>query len=375
MLDFGALPPEINSAMMYTGPGAGPMLAAAAGWNGLAADLYAVADSYQLVISGLTSGSWFGPAAMAMAAAAAQYATWLTVTATQAEQTAGQAQAAAAAFEAAFAMTVPPALIAANRVQLSALVATNLFGQNTPAIAATEAQYAVMWVQDAVAMYGYAGASAAASTLTPFAEPPANTNMAGLAAQAGAVGNAAAAEAQATVSELMSTVGQALRAYAGATDFPALHGSVTVLQWAWGAVSAVLGKMKDSLSSVGGAAQTAANGLANSVEVLGSTATSGLGKGGVSAGLAGASADLGRAGAVGRLSVPPSWSSMPNTMDSAGAAMSPLSGLRPGVSALGDGGLGAEPAAMWNGMPQAQARSTQQATRRTQVIPRMPCAG
>ena len=38
-LDFGALPPEINSARMYAGPGSGSMITAAAGWEGLAADL------------------------------------------------------------------------------------------------------------------------------------------------------------------------------------------------------------------------------------------------------------------------------------------------------------------------------------------------
>ena len=53
-------------------------------------------------------------------------------------------------------MTVPPPVIAANRTQLMSLTATNFFGQNTPAIAATEAQYSEMWAQDAAAMYGYA---------------------------------------------------------------------------------------------------------------------------------------------------------------------------------------------------------------------------
>jgi PPE-repeat protein len=60
-------------------------------------------------------------------------------------------------------MTVPPAVIAANRTQLASLVATNVLGQNTPAIAVTEAQYGEMWAQDAAAMCGCAGASASAS--------------------------------------------------------------------------------------------------------------------------------------------------------------------------------------------------------------------
>ena len=68
-------------------------------------------------------------------------------------------------------MTVPPPEIAANRSLLAVLVATNFLGMNTPAIAATEAQYAEMWAQDAVAMYGYAGSSAAATVLTPFTSP------------------------------------------------------------------------------------------------------------------------------------------------------------------------------------------------------------
>ena len=36
-MDFGALPPEFNSARMYSGPGSASMMAAATAWNGLAA--------------------------------------------------------------------------------------------------------------------------------------------------------------------------------------------------------------------------------------------------------------------------------------------------------------------------------------------------
>ena len=94
---------------------------------------------------------------------------WLVDTASQAEHVATQAAAAVSAYEAAFVATVPPPEIAANRALLTALAASNLLGQNTGAILATEAQYAEMWAQDAAAMYGYAGASSAASTLAPFA--------------------------------------------------------------------------------------------------------------------------------------------------------------------------------------------------------------
>ena len=155
-MDYGAIPPEINSARMYAGPGSDSMLAAATAWNGLATELQSAASSYESVITGLTDDSWTGPSSMAMEGAATPYVTWLNAVAAQAEQTASQANAAAAAYQSAFAMTVPPALITANRIQLASLMATNVFGQNTTAIAANEAQYGEMWAQDAAAMYGYA---------------------------------------------------------------------------------------------------------------------------------------------------------------------------------------------------------------------------
>ena len=189
-MDFGIYPPEINSGRMYTGPGSGPMLAAAQAWGSLADELYTAASAYQSVVSELTYGVWSGPSSLSMTAAAGTYVEWLGATAAQAEETAAQARAAAAGYEAAFAMTVPPPEIAANRSLLAVLVATNFLGQNTPAIAATEALYAEMWAQDALAMYGYAGSSAAATVLTPFTSPHQNTDPGGTASQAAAVGQA-----------------------------------------------------------------------------------------------------------------------------------------------------------------------------------------
>src|SRR5277367_1992016 len=187
-MDFATLSPEVNSGRMYAGPGSGPMLAAAAAWDGLAAELQSTAASYGSAVSELTGGSWLGSSSASMAAAATPYMDWMSTAAGQAEQTATQAKAAAAAYEAAFAMTVPPAVIAANRSLLMTLIATNVLGQNTAAIAATEVHYAEMWAQDAAAMYGYAGSAAVASTLTPFIPPPPTTNPAGGLDQAAAGG-------------------------------------------------------------------------------------------------------------------------------------------------------------------------------------------
>jgi PPE-repeat protein len=225
VLDFGLLPPEINSGRMYSGPGPGPLLAASEAWDGLAAELGVAATGYGSTIAELTGGPWIGPTSVTMLAAVTPYINWLSTTAAQAEETANQARAAVAAYEAAFAMTVPPPVIAANRALLMALIATNFFGQNTPAIMATEALYAEMWAQDAAAMYGYAGASAAASQVTPFNTPPQTTSADGTSSQATAVaqasgtgaGNAAQTTAQSAASTSGSTTSTSTTPLAAST--------------------------------------------------------------------------------------------------------------------------------------------------------------
>jgi len=224
MVDFATLPPETNSARLYVGPGSAPMLAAASAWNGLAAELCLAAVSYGTVLTTLTSDDWHGPASASMAAAAAPALAWLSTTASQAEQTAAQSEAAAAAYEAALAATVPPSVITANRAQLAGLLASNILGQNTPAIAATEAQYAEMWAQDATAMYGYANASALAAQLTSFTQPRDSTTPNGLGAQTAAVAQAQASAAGAehtTLSQLISSIPSALQGLAN----PVVSGS------------------------------------------------------------------------------------------------------------------------------------------------------
>ncbi|MCV7103296.1 PPE family protein [Mycobacterium palustre] len=260
-MDFGALPPEINSARMYAGPGPGTLLAASAGWESLAAELSAAADGYQSVIATLTDESWLGVTSMTMAAAVTPYTSWMRLTAAQCEQAASQATAAAAAYETAFAMTVPPALVLANRARLLALIATNLFGQNTPAIMATEAEYGEMWAQDATAMYNYAAGSAQASSFSAFTSPPRTTNPGGIG-QSVAVTQAAATQAGGNAdtasAQLISSVPQALQglstpgASLGSSGASAPMGALSTL-------SSTSGK---SVTKTAGAGTSAVNGLA-----------------------------------------------------------------------------------------------------------------
>ncbi|MDP7726144.1 PPE family protein [Mycobacterium sp. TY814] len=233
-MDYGALPPEINSGRMYTGPGPGPMLAAAAAWDALGAELHSTAASYASAIENLTAGTWQGPTAIAMAAAVGPYVSWISTTATRADQAAAQAKVAVGAYETAFAATVPPPVIAANRALLVSLIATNILGQNTPAIAATEAQYLEMWAQDAAAMYGYAGSSSAATELMPFTEPPQTTSASGPALQAAAVAQSTGASTGSDVatqlSQLVTSVPAALQNLGTTVGAAPTTGSTSFLQ-------------------------------------------------------------------------------------------------------------------------------------------------
>ncbi|WP_057321547.1 PPE family protein, partial [Mycobacterium tuberculosis] len=215
MVDFGALPPEINSARMYAGPGSASLVAAAKMWDSVASDLFSAASAFQSVVWGLTVGSWIGSSAGLMVAAASPYVAWMSVTAGQAELTAAQVRVAAAAYETAYGLTVPPPVIAENRAELMILIATNLLGQNTPAIAVNEAEYGEMWAQDAAAMFGYAATAATATeALLPFEDAPLITNPGGLLEQAVAVEEAIDTAA---ANQLMNNVPQALQQLAQPT--------------------------------------------------------------------------------------------------------------------------------------------------------------
>jgi PPE-repeat protein len=317
-MDFGVLPPEVNSGRMYAGPGSGPMLAAAAGWGELAAELYSAAASYSSVISGLTDGSWRGPASVSMAGAAATYVAWMNTAATQAQQAATQAEAAASAFETAFAATVPPPVIAANRAQLAMLVATNFLGINTAAIMATEAQYAEMWAQDAAAMYGYAGSSAAAATLTPFTAPPQNTDPAGLGAQISAatkaIGSSTGISSETIIQQILADINKALEPD---TVNSGISAFATVPSIILAAISSLSGATSNSAATAADATAAALTdvsaGLSKVASTLGSVGSAQVG-GAVAAG-------VGRAVSVGALSVPQSWGTLTSAIGGSAKAL------------------------------------------------------
>ncbi len=355
MIDFGALPPEINSTRMYAGPGPLSLIAAAVAWDGLAAELHAASSCYRTVIAGLTSQRWLGPSSLAMASAFAPYMAWTAGAAARAAESAGQARLAVEVYEAAFAMTVPPPAVAANRAQLAVLVATNFFGQNAAAIAATEAEYGEMWAQDAAAMYEYAAGSAAACSVTQFNPAPHVTNEGGMAQQAAVVGQVTSQTEQANLAHVVSNVPTALHQLSS----PMTSGTSTLTQTVNGvvngtttttdsatssAISNLMSQLPNTaatyfmagatplygMSSILGMAQTA-QGLAKAASdgamAVAGTAASGVasaastGAGALGSLGSGVFGSLGSAASLGPLAVPASWTSVIPAANSAVSAL------------------------------------------------------
>ncbi len=315
---FLFFPPEINSALMYGGAGPGPLLTAASAWEALAADLAAAGASFESVVTGVAAGPWTGPSSAAMVAAATPYLQWLISAAGQAEIAAAQATAAATAYEAAFMATVPPPEVLANRIRLLMLMATNFFGQNTPAIAMTEIEYMEMWAQDVAAMVGYhVGAQTVTSTLPAFSVPP--VGLGGLGGLVTAPLNFAT-QALGAFSSLGATFVSDLQSVLGAF-FPGLSSVTSLLSsmpvttmtalapMGMYPATAMMSPMMVLAHNVGPAAPAMAGVTTVSAEVPHAAGGPGLQSLG---GLGVATAGLGTARFVGAITVPPTWQgSMP----------------------------------------------------------------
>jgi PPE-repeat protein len=302
------------------------MMAAASAWDTLAGQLSSFARGYSSAVSGLQGQQWAGPAAAAMATAAAPYAQWAASTGVRAEQAASQLRAATAAFETAHAAITPPAVVAANRSELADLMASNVLGQNAARIAAVEAAYQAMWAQNMGAMYGYAGSASSATKLSPFTQAPQTTNPAGQPATAA---SAAAATSGASNAQMLAAVPPQLSAGGTPQGIPVPQSLVSNMDEYAKLRDFADGVLFDKLRSVGsishatlawvriasdGAFYAPLSGGLTSVGLTGSASPAAL-TGGTAGPAVGAGVDravlasAGEAATMGQLSVPQAWAS------------------------------------------------------------------
>ena len=374
-IDLGALPPEVTSAMIYAGPGSSSLVAAASAWNGLAAELNSAALGYDQVITALSSEEWLGPVSASMAAAVQPYVTWMSTTAGQAEEAAGQASAAAAAYEGVLASVVPPPVIALNRTELIQAQQTNILGLNNGVIAQLEAQYQEFWAQNAAALYNYAGQSAAAAKVTPYQNAPNIVNPSATGTQAAAVAAAQSTPAASLqqslqgfmtqiqsqlgllstpsgTSKLLSSAGtqypwltQAWFLLTGQTVLPTNLGTMVNGYTPYAGLfynteglpyfSVGMGnfgtQMSKTLGLLTAGAPAAAAAVPKALPALGGM----LGGGGI----AHAAASIGSAGSIGKLSVPATWAGATTGLSHAAPQLVSTVSAAPEAASTGPGNL------------------------------------
>ncbi|MCV7029293.1 PPE family protein, SVP subgroup, partial [Mycobacterium sherrisii] len=248
--------------------------------------------------------------------------------------------------------------------------------------------------QDAAAMYGYAGASAAATRVTAFSAPPQTTDPSGTTNQTSAVGQAAgsavgpgARSALANVPNLLQNLSAGSIATPADLD-PGLGGLLdapsggptglnlftqNVGNWALvlsGPLFTASG-ITPLLGGLYGLALPTAAAVASDV----SPADAGLGNLVSSAGPAAGSvsASVGKAATVGELSVPQTWGSAPSVRLAASASALPVAGPAgvPAGAAVPGGFFGVPPIGSLVNAPrgeQTRARSGSD----QKVIPAMP---
>ena len=173
---FAALPPEINSAIMFAGAGSDSMFAVAAEWEDMSYAMGEMARLFAQTVAVLQE-PWLGPSATRMAEAAASYQKWLDALRRQIHWTAEQAYRLVEAYRYARRRMVPLEMIANNRARVRALILNNAFGVHTAAIVALEEQYQGFWAWDVRVLEVYAATVLETlSEMPPWQQPPAITN-------------------------------------------------------------------------------------------------------------------------------------------------------------------------------------------------------
>ena len=186
---YWGITPEVN-AFRLTMAGAGPTAHVPQVTAFEAAAITHTQQATQMAATAAaTAASFVGAGGQSMMQCATVQSTWMTTAGAFAQKSAGTIGAGINAYGSAVAATIPVPTVVANRVREATLQATNIIGQNSPAIAESNFEYGEFWAQNAGAMMGYltaitglVGSLAAPLPVLPGAANPAAAAAAGAAA-------------------------------------------------------------------------------------------------------------------------------------------------------------------------------------------------
>lgn len=166
------IPAEYISNIIYEGPGADSLFFASGQLRELAYSVETTAESLEDELDELDE-NWKGSSSDLMADAVERYLDWLTKHSRQILETAYVIDFLAYVYEETRHKVVPPATIANNREEVHRLIASNVAGVNTPAIAGLDAQYQQYRAQNIAVMNDYQSTARFILAYLPrWQEPP-----------------------------------------------------------------------------------------------------------------------------------------------------------------------------------------------------------
>ncbi|WP_099200199.1 PPE family protein [Mycobacterium tuberculosis] len=166
------IPAEYISNIIYEGPGADSLFFAAEQLRLMYNSVKTTAESLNDRLDELQE-NWKGSSSDLMADAAGRYLDWLSKHSRQILETAYVIDFLAYVYEETRQKVVPPATIANNREEVRRLIASNVAGVNTPAIADLDAQYEQYRAQNIAVMNDYLSWTRFALSYLPrWREPP-----------------------------------------------------------------------------------------------------------------------------------------------------------------------------------------------------------
>ncbi|CLU99998.1 PPE family protein [Mycobacterium tuberculosis] len=166
------IPAEYISNIIYEGPGADSLFFASGQLRELAYSVETTAESLEDELDELDE-NWKGSSSDLLADAVERYLQWLTKHSRQILETAYVIDFLAYVYEETRHKVVPPATIANNREEVHRLIASNVAGVNTPAIAGLDAQYDQYRARNVAVMNAYVSwTRSALSDLPRWREPP-----------------------------------------------------------------------------------------------------------------------------------------------------------------------------------------------------------